>query len=157
MSEVEPTHRWSREYPQRPIVGVAGVVLDGDRVLLIRRGRAPGLGTWSLPGGALRVGERMVEGVAREVWEETGLRVEVVEQVATLDRLVHDTEGRVQFHYVLLDWLCRITGVDRVPVPGSDAAAARWVDREDLRGMAGLDDVAMELIERVMEREKIRA
>ena len=145
---------WSREYPQRPIVGVAGVVLDGSCVLLVRRGRAPAEGAWSLPGGALRVGERMVDGVAREVWEETGLRVAVTEQVATLDRVVHDAAGEVQFHYVLLDWLCRVMGENNRPTAGSDVTDARWVEQEQLRAIGGLDDVTVGLIERVMEQER---
>ena len=109
----ESSAEWVREYPQRPLVGVAGLVVDSGRVLLVRRGRPPGQGAWSLPGGALRVGERLVDGVAREVWEETGVRVIVTEQVATLDRVVHDAAGKVQFHYVLLDWLCRVDGEGR--------------------------------------------
>ncbi len=141
-----------REYPQRPIVGVAGVVVEADRVLLVRRGRPPGVGAWSLPGGALQVGELLADGVAREVWEETGLRVTVVEQVATLDRVIRDAAGDVQFHYVLLDWLCRVDRGGAEPKAGDDVTEARWVERAQLRGMPGLDDVAIELIERVMER-----
>ena len=152
----ERTAEWIREYPQRPIVGVAGIVVEGSRVLLVRRGRPPAVGAWSLPGGALRVGERLMDGVAREVLEETGVRVVVTEQVATLDRVVHDAAGDVQFHYVLLDWLCHVEGDSEEPRAGDDVTDARWVEREHLRAMDGLDDVAIELIERVMERERSR-
>ena len=118
----------SREYPIQPIVGVGGIVLAGDAVLLVRRGRAPMLGQWSLPGGALELGETMAEGVRREVFEETAMRVEPVEITATLDRIVRDAEGRVQFHYVLVDWLCVPETSAPGPVQhGDDALAAAWV------------------------------
>ena len=100
----------SRQYPDRPIVGVAAVVIEDDRVALVRRGRPPAYGEWSLPGGAVEPGETMEEAVVREVAEEIGLRVEVVEIVAVLDRIFWDQEGEVQYHYVLIDFLCRKTG-----------------------------------------------
>jgi 8-oxo-dGTP diphosphatase len=87
------SQRSGREYPTAPIVGVAGVVVSQGKVLLIRRGREPLLGSWSLPGGALELGETTAEGVAREVWEETGLRVRPVEMIATVDRIVRDDAG----------------------------------------------------------------
>src|SRR5580698_1918092 len=99
-----------REYPLAPVVGVGAVVLDGDRVLLIQRGHEPMKGQWSLPGGALEVGETLVEGVQREVLEETGLEVEPVSIIEVFDRISRDAEGRVQFHYVLVDYVCRLTG-----------------------------------------------
>ena len=116
-----------REYPQAPIVGVAAVVLHGADVLLIRRGREPMLGAWSLPGGALELGETTADGVTREVFEETGVRVRPVEIVATLDRIVRDDNGRVRFHYVLVEWLCRAEDATAELVCGDDAAEARWV------------------------------
>ncbi len=151
MSATGQGNAWSREYPLRPIVGVAGVVLDGERVLLIRRGRAPGEGAWSLPGGALRVGELMAEGVAREVFEETGMRVRAVLQVGAVDRVVRDPDGRVQYHYVVLDWLCHVVGEETVPVAGGDAMEAAWVERVGLREMGGLDEVSVDMIERAIE------
>ena len=123
--------RVGREYPQAPIVGVAAIVLRGADVLLIRRGREPMLGAWSLPGGALELGETTAEGVAREVFEETGVRVRPVEIVATLDRIHHDDDGRVQFHYVLVEWMCVAENVSEL-VCGDDAADARWVTREEI-------------------------
>jgi mutator protein MutT len=99
-----------RDYPDRPIVGVAAVVIEDDRVVLVRRGRAPAYGEWSLPGGAVEPGESLEEAVVREVAEEIGFKVEVVELVAVLDRIFWDQEGRVQYHYVLIDFLCRKTG-----------------------------------------------
>ena len=99
-----------RDYPDRPIVGVAAVVIEDDRVALVRRGRPPAYGEWSLPGGAVEPGETLEEAVVREVAEEIGLNVEVVEVVAVLDRIFWDQEGEVQYHYVLIDFLCRKTG-----------------------------------------------
>jgi ADP-ribose pyrophosphatase YjhB (NUDIX family) len=123
--------RVGREYPRAPIVGVAAVVLRGADVLLIRRGREPMLGAWSLPGGALELGETTAEGVAREAFEETGVRVRPVQIVATLDRIHRDDSGRVQFHYVLVEWMCFADGASEL-VCGDDAAEARWVRREEI-------------------------
>jgi len=99
-----------RDYPERPIVGVAAVVIENDRVVLVRRGRPPAYGEWSLPGGAVELGETLGEAVVREVEEEVGLQIAVVELVAVLDRIFLDTEGQVQYHYTLMDFLCRKTG-----------------------------------------------
>jgi 8-oxo-dGTP diphosphatase len=99
-----------RDYPERPIIGVAAVVIENDKVALVRRGRPPAYGEWSLPGGAVELGETVEKAVIREVREEIGLEVEVLELVAILDRIFLDKEGQVQFHYVLLDFLCRKTG-----------------------------------------------
>jgi 8-oxo-dGTP diphosphatase len=124
--------RAGREYPQAPIVGVAAVVVRDAEVLLIRRGREPMLGAWSLPGGALELGETTAEGVAREIFEETGVKVRPVEIVATLDRIIRDEGGGVRFHYVLVEWLC-VPGDPRAElVCGDDAAEARWVRREEI-------------------------
>jgi 8-oxo-dGTP diphosphatase len=124
--------RVGREYPQAPIVGVAAVVLRDWHVLLIRRGRAPMLGAWSLPGGALELGETTGDGVVREVFEETGVRVRPVEIIATLDRIVRDGDGRVRYHYVLVEWLCLAEGESHQLVRGDDAAEARWIRRGEI-------------------------
>jgi len=99
-----------REYPERPLVGVGGVVLDGEKVLLVRRAQAPLQGEWSLPGGLVEVGERLAHAVRREIAEETGLNVRVEGVVKVLDRITRDPEKRVRFHYVLVDYLCRVVG-----------------------------------------------
>jgi 8-oxo-dGTP diphosphatase len=124
----------SREYPERPIVGVGAVILDGDRVLLVQRGQAPLKGEWSLPGGALELGETLEEGIRREVLEETGLVIEPVAMVEMLDRISRDAEGRVQYHYVLVDFLCRVTGGNLACA--TDAADARWAQLDDLDEVA---------------------
>lgn len=142
-----------REYPAAPLVGVAGVVIRGGDVLLIRRGREPMLGAWSLPGGLLEVGETTAEGVVREVFEETGVRVQPVEIVATLDRIVRDEDGRVQYHYVLVEWLC--VPVERSagePVCGDDAAAAIWVERGEIYSETyGLGEPTLGVIEKALK------
>ena len=99
-----------RPYPERPVVGVGAVVLDGARVLLIKRGNAPLKGQWSLPGGGVEVGETLEQAVAREVLEETGLTIEVGPIVEVLDRISRDGDGRVEHHFVLVDFVCRPTG-----------------------------------------------
>jgi ADP-ribose pyrophosphatase YjhB (NUDIX family) len=123
-----------REYPERPIVGVGAVIFQDERVLLVQRGHAPMQGEWSLPGGALEVGETLEEGVRREVLEETGLAVEPITSVEVFDRIARDDAGRVQFHYVLVDYLCRITGGSAACA--SDAVDLRWAARDDLDTIA---------------------
>jgi 8-oxo-dGTP diphosphatase len=121
----------SREFPARPIVGVGGIAIDGDRVLLVRRAGEPLAGQWSIPGGALEVGESLAEGVARELLEETGVAVEVIGVVEVLNRIQRLPDGRVKYHYVLIDYLCRPLPGSASPKPGSDASEARWVSRGD--------------------------
>ena len=110
-------------------------------------------GAWSLPGGALRTGERITDGVIREVLEETAMQVVPVRQIATFDRILHDDAGHVQFHYVLIDWLCHLGPGQTTPTAGSDALDAAWVTRDDLSRMPGLEQVAIDLIERTMVEE----
>ena len=120
----------AREYPERPIVGVGAVVVDGGRVLLVRRGNEPLKGEWSLPGGAVECGETLRAAIAREVQEETGLEVEVGSTVDVLDRIRLDDGGRVLYHYVLVDFACKPIG--GALACGSDAAEVAWVRPADL-------------------------
>jgi 8-oxo-dGTP diphosphatase len=114
-----------REFPARPIVGVGAVVLDGDRVLLVRRANEPLKGEWSVPGGAVDAGETLRAAIIREVREETGLDVDPGPIVDVLDRIRLEPDGRARFHYVLVDFLCRVVaGTLRC---GTDAADAEWV------------------------------
>ena len=112
------------------MVGVGAVVLDGDRVLLIKRGHAPLKGQWSLPGGGVEVGETLEQAIAREVSEETGLTVDVGPMVEVLDRISRDDDGRVEHHFVLVDFICRPLG--GVLCGASDADAAEWVALSEL-------------------------
>ncbi len=120
-----------REYPDAPIIGVGAVVIDDGKVLLVRRGQEPLKGEWSLPGGALELGETLREGMVREVLEETGLNVVPVAIVEVLDRItLGEPSGRVRYHYVLVDFLCHVAG--GTLLGGSDAEEARWVAQEDV-------------------------
>lgn len=112
--------------PDRPFVGVGAVVLDGERVLLVRRAHEPLKGQWSLPGGRVELGERLESAVAREVREETGLDIEVGPIVEVLDRVDRDPDGRVLHHFVLIDFVARPAG--GTLCCASDADAAAWVD-----------------------------
>lgn len=122
-----------RDYPDRPIVGVGAVVVKDGRALVVRRATEPLRGEWSVPGGMLELGEKLREGIAREVKEETGLEVEVGEVLDVFDSIFPDSEGRMQYHYVLIDFLCR-------PVAGevcasSDVSDARWVTAEEAEAL----------------------
>jgi len=140
-----------REFPEVPLLGVGGVVVHEGRVLLVQRGREPLKGQWSLPGGLLEVGESLESGVIREVEEETGLRVQPVQLIELLDR-IHREGGRVRYHYVIADYLCRVTGGDLRAA--SDAAAVRWVERAEWNshGALVLDPVTVRVIEAAWQR-----
>jgi 8-oxo-dGTP diphosphatase len=124
----------AHEYPVAPVVGVGGVVLDGERVLLVRRAHPPRQGEWSLPGGKVELGESLADAVAREVREETGLDVRVGPLVEMFDRVHRDDRGAVRYHFVIADYLCRPVG--GVLHPGDDAADAAWTSRAELAGYA---------------------
>src|SRR5882672_3307397 len=119
-----------REYPDCPLVGVGAIIVDGGRVALVKRGRAPLLGEWSIPGGMLELGETVRQGAEREALEETGLVVRATELLGVFDRVVLDDAKRCQYHYVLIDFLCeRISGELRA---AGDAADARWFTAEEV-------------------------
>lgn len=143
-----------REYPLAPLVGVGAVVVHIDRVLLVRRGSEPLKGHWTLPGGMLEIGETLIEGVTREVREETGLDVEPIELVEVLDR-IHREAGRVRYHYVIADYLCRVTGGELRAA--SDADAVRWVERPEWNSHSALvlDPITVRVIEKGWQRARI--
>jgi ADP-ribose pyrophosphatase YjhB (NUDIX family) len=129
-----------REYPECPLVGVGAIIVENDRVALIKRGKAPLLGEWSIPGGLLELGEAVREGAIREALEETGLQVEVLELLGVFDRVVRDSEGRTSYHYVLIDFLCRrISGQLKA---SGDAADARWFSRSEIDRLSLAKDTA---------------
>jgi len=114
----------NREYPERPVVGVGGVVISDGRALLIRRGGPPLEGQWSIPGGMLEVGETLIEGVRRELLEETGIEVRVLDLIEVFERINLDGSGKVRYHFVVLDYLCEaIRGEARA---GSDVTDVAW-------------------------------
>ena len=132
-----------REYPERPVIGVGAVIVAGGRVLLVRRDTDPLRGEWSVPGGVLELGEKLRHGVRREALEETGVVVEPVEVLDVFDSIFTDGLGRTQYHYVLIDYLCRpISGEAR---PGSDVSDVRWVAAEALPAM-GLREVTEQVV-----------
>jgi len=133
----------NREYPEHPLVGVGGVVIEGDRVLLARRGREPMRGEWSIPGGLLEVGESLSEGVMRELREETGLTVRVLDLIEALDRIlpdpvesltaaakVNEPRAKPRYHYVILDYLCERAGGE--PKAGGDITELAFLREEEL-------------------------
>src|SRR5919109_2274177 len=137
----------TREFPDRPIVGVGGVVVQDGQALIVKRAHEPRKGEWSLPGGIVELGETLVEALKRELKEETGLDVEVGEVVEVFDR-IHRIEGRIQYHFVIVDYVCR-------PVAGrlqaaDDADDVAWV-REDEIERYGVNEFAARVIRRGLE------
>ncbi|MBF0550427.1 MAG: NUDIX hydrolase [Deltaproteobacteria bacterium] len=140
----------NRIYPERPIVGVGAVIFIGGAVLLIKRGRPPGYLKWSIPGGAVKLGETLQEAVQREVAEEVGLQVRAGRIVSVLDRIFPDEAGRIQYHYVLVDFLCQVLGGNLRP--DSDVLEAGLVSLDDLTGY-DLTAGTAELITRVASNQ----
>lgn len=138
-----------RAYPDRPIVGVGAVVLRNRQVLLVRRASDPLRGQWSLPGGMLELGETLRHAVAREVLEETGLRVRVDEVLEVFDSIIPDTDGRTQFHYVLIDFLCHYKSGK--PRAGSDVSEVTWGSLDDLDRFK-LTENALKVIRKALPR-----
>jgi 8-oxo-dGTP diphosphatase len=129
-----------REYPDTPLVGVGAIIIEGDSVVLVKRGHPPLAGEWSIPGGLLEVGETLRQAAVREALEETGLRVEVGELLGVYDRILRDADERTLYHYVLIDFLCRrIAGEFQA---ADDAAEARWFTRGEIGGLTLAEDTA---------------
>ncbi len=129
-----------REYPETPLVGVGAVILDQGRVVLVKRKFPPLAGDWSIPGGRLKIGETLREGVVREAREETGLTVDPIELLGVYDRLLLDEAGRILYHYVLIDFLCRrLTGELQA---SGDADDARWFSPEEIEKVSLVADTA---------------
>ncbi|MGE5842765.1 MAG: NUDIX hydrolase [Deltaproteobacteria bacterium] len=120
-----------REYPEFPIVGVGAVIFDGVSVLLAQRGQEPAKGAWSLPGGAVELGEKLVDALKREIREEIGIEIQVGGLVRVLDRIVRDGGKRIRYHYVIVDyWGWKVSGE---PKPGSDASDLSFVPLKEIR------------------------
>jgi ADP-ribose pyrophosphatase YjhB (NUDIX family) len=129
-----------RDYPERPLIGVGAVIVAGNRVVVVRRGHEPLKGEWSIPGGVLEIGETLRAGAAREALEETGLVVEPGEVLEVLDRIVRDEQDRIQFHYVLIDFLCK--PISGELCAGGDAEEARWLSAGELASFPIADSAA---------------
>lgn len=139
----------AREYPEAPRVGVGAVILNGDRVLLVKRGAPPARGKWSIPGGLLHLGETVEAAVVREVEEECGILVRLDGVAGVVDRIIFDADKRIRYHYVLIDYLAEPqSGEARA---GSDAAEVRWVPVDELdryettEGLAAMVERAVRL------------
>jgi ADP-ribose pyrophosphatase YjhB (NUDIX family) len=120
----------AREYPPNPVVGVGAVVVRDGKALLIKRGHEPRKGEWSLPGGLVELGEGLLDALRREVREETSLEIRVGPHLETFDRIHRDAEGRVRFHFVIVDYLCM--AADGEAVAGTDADAVTWAGADEL-------------------------
>jgi 8-oxo-dGTP diphosphatase len=142
-----------REFPEYPRVGVGGIVVHNGQVLLVRRGQEPLKGHWSLPGGLVENGEELACALRRELKEETGLSVEPIEVIGVFERIERNakSKGRPRYHYVVIDYICRLRGAQRkmpkppAPRPATDITAARWVDVGSLN-RCGLSDLAEDVI-----------
>ena len=134
-----------REYPESPLVGVGAIIIEEDRVALVKRGHQPLQGRWSIPGGVLEIGETLRKAAIREALEETGLTIEPGELLGVFERVVPDAEGRMKYHYVLIDFLCRrISGELQA---GDDAEEVGWFRRQELRAL----DLARETEEVILK------
>jgi 8-oxo-dGTP diphosphatase len=144
----------NREYPERPVVGVGGVVIFEGRVLLVRRAAPPLEGEWSIPGGMLETGETVFEGLRRELAEEPGVDARVVDLIEVFERISLDAEGKTQYHYVVLDYFCeRIRGDG---CAGSDAADVAWATEKNLSEYA-LSASACRVIQKAFDLARDRA
>jgi len=127
-----------REFPELPLVGVGAIIIKGGRVVLVKRAHPPIQGQWSIPGGVLEVGEFVREAAIREAREETGLTVEPGELLGVYDRILRDDQKRVQYHYLLVDFLCRPVGGQLQAA--TDAVEVRWFTREELPALNLAED-----------------
>jgi len=139
-----------REYPESPIVGVGGVIFDGASVLLAKRGQEPAKGTWSLPGGAVELGEKVIDALKREIREEIGIEIQVGGLIRVLDRIIQDEERRIRYHYVIVDyWGWKTSGE---PKPGSDTSDICFVSLEEMQKR----DIHREVQETILMAAKLR-
>ncbi|MEE9516902.1 MAG: NUDIX hydrolase [Candidatus Adiutricales bacterium] len=138
----------SREYPSRPFVAVGGLIFKGEKALLVRRVKNPGRGQWSIPGGAIKAGETLSQALLREMREETNLEVEIGPLVEAVERIVRDPEGKVRFHYVILDYLCFAPQDE--PKPGSDVSEVCFASAKDWPGF-GLDRLALDTLHKALD------
>jgi 8-oxo-dGTP diphosphatase len=132
--------RMKREYPESPLIGIGAVIIDSGRVVLVKRGHAPFTGEWSIPGGALELGECVRDAVIREAREETTLAVEPLALLGVYDRVIRDNDERILYHYVLVDYLCK--WVSGELLAASDCDLARWFTIEEVAAIPLPQDTA---------------
>jgi ADP-ribose pyrophosphatase YjhB (NUDIX family) len=121
----------NRRYPRRPLLGVGALIFDRDRILMVERGGEPLKGWWSIPGGLVETGELLDDAICREVREETGLEVRPVRMLQLFERIMRDPQGAAEYHYVLVDYICRVRG--GALCAGDDVSRAEWVRRPSLQ------------------------
>ncbi|RLI21545.1 hypothetical protein DRO54_03440 [Candidatus Bathyarchaeota archaeon] len=119
-----------KEYPKHPMIGVGAIIIQNGKILIVRRGSEPGKGKWSVPGGLVELGETVEQTVVREVKEECGLDVEVDELIDVVDSMTFDENGKLKYHFVILDFFVKIKGGELRP--GNDAKGALWVPLEEV-------------------------
>ena len=129
-----------REYPQQPLIGVGAIIVKQGHVVLIKRGKPPLLGEWSIPGGMLELGETLRQGAEREAFEETGFTVRATELLGVFDRIVPDANQRTSYHYVLIDFFCEIISGELCA--GHDASDARWFTPQEVAALPLAEDTA---------------
>ncbi len=139
-----------REYPTQPVVGVGAVIIEDGKILLVKRGNEPNKYMWSIPGGIVKVGESLIEALKREVEEEVGLKVEVGD-VACVSEEIIEENGKIRFHYVIIDFFANVVGGDLNP--NSDALDARWVPLNEVDSLDVVDFVK-KLVEKIKREEK---
>ncbi len=128
---VEEEVRERRQYPRAPLIGVGAVIIKDGKILMIKRAFDPGKGRWSIPGGLVEVGEKLADACEREAEEETGIRVQVLELIGAYDMIVPDDEGRIKYHYVLVDFLAKpVGGVDGT---SPEVLEKRWVTYDEAK------------------------
>ncbi len=123
----------SRRFPARPVPGVGALIIDGDKILLVERGKDPLRGYWSLPGGAIETGETLETALLREVREETGLEIAVLHLVEVFERIMRDANGETEYHFILMDYICTPTG--GVLQASDDASGAAWFRENEIAGL----------------------
>lgn len=140
-----------RRYPKRPVVGIGALIFHRGRILMARRGKEPLKDWWSLPGGAVETGETLDQAVRREVLEETGLVIEPVRRFEIFERIMHDTEGATEYHYILIDYVCRVTG--GTLCAGDDVAQVQWMRQEEL-AVLQITEGTLGVIERAFRKRR---
>ena len=140
-----------RRYPKRPLVGVGAIILRRNQILMAQRGKEPLKGWWSLPGGVLETGESLDQAVRREVLEETGLVVEPVRVFEIFERIMRDPSGAVEYHFVLIDYVCRVTSGE--PRAGDDVCRVEWMRPGELKGLQ-ITEGTLGVIERAFRKRR---